>query len=499
MQLPPRPERAWWGAVAPARFRRVGALFAHKIHRAFATPYSYYFFIAYDSIRRRLIVLTDTTKSLPDGQKTWEIDTRTPTLYIRATATTPGGGYGASMVFDSTRGMVVLYCGQDPAGAPISEVWEYKVANLSNGEGCTTAFASSCASGFCVDGVCCEVAACSGACKACNVAGAEGSCAPAKPGSEVPGSCSAGAACDAVGTCKAKNGQACAAAADCASGFCVDGVCCADACAGPCASCSQTGRAGKCTPFAAGTDPQNECGKGSGVCKSTCDGVGACVFPANTVYCDQCMLCNGRGDCSFPDFGCSGTGGNSGGSGGTSSPKGGSGGFGTSTGGSGGSTTSVGGIDGGSETNGGGIDGGSSPSHGGSGGGLPITGGAGGTIPGFDGAGAVTSIDGGVGGSLPGPGGAGGGTSLLHDAAAGGRATGGASGTVPIGGGGGGSPDGGAADAAKASMHKSGCTCALDGHGQAGAGLGPTLLLAIGVIVVLRTQRPRRGTTGRRA
>ena len=255
---------------------------------------------AYDSIRRRQVIVGN-------GQ-TWEIDTRTKTLYLRTTATVPAAASDPHMAFDSRRGVMVLEADD--------ETWEYKVTNLANGEGCTATFATSCASGFCVDGVCCDVAACTGACKSCNVAGSEGTCVPAAPGSEVAGSCAVGMACDVSGTCKSKNGQACAAAADCASGFCTDGVCCDSGCASTCASCNQAGRAGRCTPYSAGTDPENECW-GTGKCKSTCDGVSACAFPQSDVACSTCHYCDGAGECSiFDEFSC-GTGGH----GGSSSPS----------------------------------------------------------------------------------------------------------------------------------------------------------------------------------
>ena len=278
---------------------------------------------AYDSIRRRQVIVGN-------GQ-TWEIDTRTKTLYIRTTATVPPAASDPHMAFDSRRGVMVL---EDD-----DETWEYKVTNLANGAGCTAAFAASCASGFCVDGVCCDVAACTGACQSCNVAGSEGTCVQAAPGTEVPGSCTAGMACDGSGACKSKNGQACAAAAECASGFCADGVCCDSACAGTCASCNQAGRTGRCTAYAVGTDPEKEC-PGTGKCKATCDGVSACAFPQSEVVCSKCYYCDGAGECSAYDFFSCGTGGSSGNSGGSGGNSGGSGG---NSGGSGGHALSVGG------------------------------------------------------------------------------------------------------------------------------------------------------------
>jgi MYXO-CTERM domain-containing protein len=279
---------------------------------------------AYDSIRRRQVVVSS-------GQ-TWELDTRTRTLYIRTTATIPDPGADAHMVFDSGRGVMVLDTG--------SETWEYKVRNLGNGEGCTAASASWCASGFCVDGVCCDVGACTGVCQSCAVAGSEGTCASAVPGTIVAGACAADLACDGTGSCKRANGQPCTGTSACASGFCADGVCCDSACAGTCVSCNQAGRAGSCTPHASGTDPDGDCGTGTGTCKSSCDGVGSCAFPDERVKCDKCYLCSGDGNCStWNDQAC--------GSGGESGSPGGSGGQGSGVGGGGGSLSGAGGSNGG--------------------------------------------------------------------------------------------------------------------------------------------------------
>ncbi|MGQ0505998.1 MAG: kelch repeat-containing protein [Myxococcaceae bacterium] len=48
-------------------------------------------------------------------------------------------------------------------------------------------------------------------------------------------------------------GGACAAASDCASSFCVDGVCCQTSCTGSCASCSLSGSVGICAPVPDGS------------------------------------------------------------------------------------------------------------------------------------------------------------------------------------------------------------------------------------------------------
>src|SRR5207244_580867 len=49
------------------------------------------------------------------------------------------------------------------------------------------------------------------------------------------------------------NGTACSAATTCASGFCVDGVCCNTSCPNACDRCDDAGIAGTCAPAPAGT------------------------------------------------------------------------------------------------------------------------------------------------------------------------------------------------------------------------------------------------------
>ena len=218
---------------------------------------------------------------------------------------------------------------------------------------------SECASGFCADGLCCNVA-CAGACLTCNQPGREGTCWPVdtnKPDPrgicvvQAPSTCGTTGACDGIGGCarflaetvcvppacagdrlntagtcnglgscrmpgvqncepfrcadsacvkrctsnddcvggnvcingscgKRSNGQPCSAAADCVSNFCVDGVCCADACTGACRSCALPSAPGVCTPVAAGVDdPHKTCASepaASCGTDGTCDGAGAC-------------------------------------------------------------------------------------------------------------------------------------------------------------------------------------------------------------------------------
>src|SRR5438552_1437 len=70
-------------------------------------------------------------------------------------------------------------------------------------------------------------------------------------------------------------GAACGCKAECASGFCVDGVCCDKACDGACQTCTLPGKAGTCAPAAAGATPRmaDACPKEA---TSTCGHDGTC-------------------------------------------------------------------------------------------------------------------------------------------------------------------------------------------------------------------------------
>jgi hypothetical protein len=402
---------------------------------------------AYDSLRRRQVTATNATASTGSttSLKTWELDSKNATWYLRALPTGPAMATSPTMVFDSQRGVMVLFGGGLPsdlfdptadqydwASAGVSETWEYKVTNLGNGEGCTAATASNCASGFCVEGVCCGSATCSGPCQSCAVVGHEGTCMQAAAGTEVPGSCADGQACDGSGSCESKNGVACASTSVCASGFCVDGVCCESACDAACVSCNQSSLAGKCSAYAAGSDPENECGSGHPGCRATCNGAGDCDYPQWGTPCGDCLVCDGIGYCNepanascvTPNFGtggASGSGGTGGFGAGGVSGNGGAGGFGA------GGASGSGGAGGLGST----ITGGASGLGGTSAGGAGESGGArssGGAIGvGGSGVGVTVGGSGGSGGLVSG--GAGGSGGSISGGADGGSGTGGASGS----------------------------------------------------------------------
>lgn len=86
--------------------------------------------------------------------------------------------------------------------------------------------------------------------------------------------CGTDQACDGEGSCVdgGPSGTSCDDATDCVSGECTDGVCCVEACDGACESCALEGSVGTCTPYEAGTDPENECGA-----TGTCADGGGCA------------------------------------------------------------------------------------------------------------------------------------------------------------------------------------------------------------------------------
>jgi hypothetical protein len=117
------------------------------------------------------------------------------------------------------------------------------------------ALSSECASGNCVDGVCCGSAAC-GTCQSCALLGSEGTCALVpKFTDDADSGCSGQKTCDGLGACRSKNGTACGGDNECTSLHCVDTVCCNDACDGTCYSCNQQGSAGTCKPLNGTEDP----------------------------------------------------------------------------------------------------------------------------------------------------------------------------------------------------------------------------------------------------
>src|SRR5439155_11933425 len=98
------------------------------------------------------------------------------------------------------------------------------------------------------------------------------------------------------------NGSGCGAGNQCASGFCVSGLCCDKACTGSCEACNQTGSVGTCSMLPAST----VCRAQNGFCDVAefCSGT-ASTCPADAVrpvttqcrgsvgVCDVAEFCDG--------------------------------------------------------------------------------------------------------------------------------------------------------------------------------------------------------------
>jgi Cellulose binding domain len=130
--------------------------------------------------------------------------------------------------------------------------------------------------------------------------------------------CTADADCVAPNICnggmctKHPLGDACTAGTECNSGFCQQGVCCANSCTGTCKSCALPSSKGTCSNVPAGAAPvvaaqcpatdASTCGT-----NGLCDGAGACQLHANGTTCvgGSCIgstltparTCDGAGVC----------------------------------------------------------------------------------------------------------------------------------------------------------------------------------------------------------
>jgi hypothetical protein len=125
--------------------------------------------------------------------------------------------------------------------------------------------------------------------------------------------CASGRFCDATQACEPlfAGSVSCTGAFECASGFCVDGVCCDGACDGQCEACSVPGSLGICTTVTSGPPLSGRpaCA-GTGACQGSCTGASAttCGYPDATTTCGagscssgtavSASTCDGNGACA---------------------------------------------------------------------------------------------------------------------------------------------------------------------------------------------------------
>lgn len=108
--------------------------------------------------------------------------------------------------------------------------------------------------------------------------------------------CTGGQFCSG-GVCTAPlaQGSPCAENAQCATGQCVDHVCCDTACAGVCESCNQAGYQGTCRAVAGAPRGGRPGCPGSSACGGFCDGSNrtACALPGSSTECGIAFCRNG--------------------------------------------------------------------------------------------------------------------------------------------------------------------------------------------------------------
>jgi len=100
--------------------------------------------------------------------------------------------------------------------------------------------------------------------------------------------CPTGWTCQS-GSCTAlSQGDPCTSGPQCASNFCIDGVCCNNPCNGTCEMCNRSGSMGLCSPVPVGQDPSNEC-PGPQICGAAQQ----CCLPTSESCSSNAECCSG--------------------------------------------------------------------------------------------------------------------------------------------------------------------------------------------------------------
>ncbi len=236
----------------------------------------------YDAVRQRMVVYGGGQVTAVPLDDTWEWD---GTNWASVTDGGPGARFGMPLAFDAMRGRVVLVSGSD-GGLPLGvwpDTWEYAgAAAFPLGTPCTVD--SSCLSGFCVDGVCCQ-SACVGQCESCD---ATGSCVQTVGAPVAPRpACSGSGVCQ--GSCQPASNTACTfpgVSTQCAAASCSGGSQhLASGCDGAGGCLPQTNQS--CDPYICGAS----------ACLTTCSSGAECI-PG-----DVCLGMSCLPDAGTPDGG----------------------------------------------------------------------------------------------------------------------------------------------------------------------------------------------------
>jgi hypothetical protein len=130
-----------------------------------------------------------------------------------------------------------------------------------------------------------------------------------------PTDCASGYYCNSSSVCVVKLGQgaACTTSSECTSTFCVDGVCCNNACGSTCMACSTAAKGGGtdgiCGAAAAGHSDPGCAVTNASTCGTTgtCNGAGSCAYYPSAQQCGaahcsgstavSAQFCDGAGNC----------------------------------------------------------------------------------------------------------------------------------------------------------------------------------------------------------
>lgn len=226
---------------------------------------------------------------------------------ITAPDSQSGDYFGGSVSFDAggtTLAVGVSYDDLAVGGADAGSVRVFSVSLAPDGDACSEA--TACASGFCVDGVCCGTACGGGSatdCQACSAAltgGASGTCAPLSTSVAPTVTCRAAVgACDAAETCVSGTTSCPADGVSPRGTTCraVAGVCDrAEACDGTSSACPPDGfspSSVECRPSRSVCDLPELCTGSSRACPADRVGAAGVVCRAATGPCDGEERCDG--------------------------------------------------------------------------------------------------------------------------------------------------------------------------------------------------------------
>lgn len=174
------------------------------------------------------------------------------------------------------------------------------------GQGALCGGSTECASGFCVDGRCCD-SACDGTCQRCDRSGAQGQCRFSAVNTDPDNECTSTSSNCVRNTCDGSAARCASKTQNTDCGRCrscnSQGACVVNSSDHQDCSFCQRCSAGRCVAQS-NTDFKNEC-SGSACRTGNCSG-GTCSFRSSGTACGNCGRCNSSGSCTRQSSTCTG-------------------------------------------------------------------------------------------------------------------------------------------------------------------------------------------------